>query len=557
MANVAIISHLERLWPVYEANQAHFGLNLSASFDLQAGTQAEALSLLMPWLWGNVERIHVWLQNSATLELANVVTFTVGSGEFDGEPIKNAILAEANDIWANPAEGSESFVWRPTVGVEEEQESRRYFRNLLGYVSTLPAPAPQQLNLSLCFKLPASMLVENDLIFAVPEFKGGTLGDIVPKATGPGSTISRSGVTIHTWNYEPGAHNVQAYTVPWKVALTPESSDTSYIDFGSYWIKNSFKSGQGEWFGTDWTVRLESKIAGAFDLAQRLIDTFRKNTDTIKDPAKFDDQAYTYLLSFFRQAVVASVRDLAGTGVQPGADGADVAGYLLSNSRDVALETSGLMESLRLSMRGALEFYNRTQTYEEWRKQVESIMAVKATAAIRQPAEFRRRDRLDDELGELETIQSALADENNLRNLLLAQWNLAANKTGSITKTTVTSSQANYFQSIRPGKGDTGLLSLNDGRTWVLTLANLNSAGLASGDKYFFRVTDPKLSPASQIATAAKAMPASFQPSASGAKKPMASAATAIPSASTRRALRAREQHSSIWSLAARSSGVR
>ena len=140
MANVAIISHLERLWPVYEANQAHFGLNLSASFDLQAGTQAEALSLLMPWLWGNVERIHVWLQNSATLELANVVTFTVGSGEFDGEPIKNAILAEANDIWANPAEGSESFIWRPTVGVEEEQESRRYLRNLLGYISTLPAP---------------------------------------------------------------------------------------------------------------------------------------------------------------------------------------------------------------------------------------------------------------------------------------------------------------------------------------------------------------------------------------------------------------------------------
>ncbi len=501
MANVAIICHLERLWPPYETDQAYFGLNLSASFDQLAGTQAEAMSLLLPWLWGNVERIHIWRKNSATLELANVVSYPVNDGEFDGAPIKNAILDEANDIWANPVEGSESFVWRPTVGVEEEQESRRYFRNLLGYVSTLPAPAPQQLNLSLCFKLPTALLTAGDSILAVPEFKGGTLGDIVPKATGPGSTISRSGVTdINIWGYEPGTHTVQAYVVPWKVVLTLEPSNTSYIDFGSYWIKNSFESGQQQWFGSDWTVRLESKIAGIFDLAQRQIDAFRKNTGTINNPANFDDQAYTSVLRFFRQSVVATTRDLAGTGVQPGADGADVAGYLLSSCRDVALESSGLMESFRLSMRGALEFYNRTQTYEDWRKLVESITAVKATAAIRQPAEFRRRDRLDDELGELETIQSALADENNLRNLLLTQWNLAANKTGSVIKTTITSARANYFQSIRPGKGDTGLLSLNDGRTWVLTLANLNSGRLASGDRYFFRVTDPKLSPASQIA---------------------------------------------------------
>ncbi|HQR32241.1 MAG TPA: hypothetical protein PLK30_05860 [Blastocatellia bacterium] len=501
MANVAIICHLERLWPAYETDQAYFGLNLSASFDQLAGTQAEALSLLMPWLWGNVERIHIWRKNSATLELANVVSYPVNDGEFDGAPIKNAILDEAKDIWANPADGSEAFVWRPTVGVEEEQESRRYFRNLLGYVSTLPAPAPQQLNLSLCFKLPAALLTAGDSILAVPEFKGETLGDIVPKATGPSSTISRSGVTdINIWGYEPGTHSVQAYVVPWKVVLTPDPSATSYIDFGSYWIKNSFESGQQQWFGSDWTVRLESKIAGIFDLAQRQIDAFRKNIGAISNPANFDDQAYMSVLRFFRQSVVATTRDLAGTGVQPGADGADVAGYLLSSCRDVGLESNGLMESFRLSMRGALEFYNRTQTYEDWRKLVESIPAVKATAAIRQPAEFRRRDRLDDELGELEAIQSALADENNLRNFLLTQWNLAANKTGSVTKTTITSAQASYFQSLRPGKGDTGLLGLNDGRAWVLTLANLNSARLVSGDKYFFRVTDPKLSPASQIA---------------------------------------------------------
>lgn len=509
MANVAIICHLERLWPAYETGQAHFGLNLSASFDQQAGSEAQALSLLFPWQWGNVEKIHIWLKTTAELKEAAVIEFALGAQDgFDAAPIKQAVENEVQAILANPAEGIESFVWHPEVGSEEEQESRRYLRNLLGYISTLPAPVPQRLNLSLCFKLPADVLKDGDTIFAVPEFKGGTLGQAAPVSTGPDGTQLRPTVEVFGWNYttDQTGLQVKAYTVPWLVKAE-ESSNFSFIDFNSYWIKREIESGQQAWYGTDWTVRLESKIAGAFDLAQRMIDAFRKNLETFKQPAQTDEQTYQKsVLIFFRQSVVAAVRDLAGVGIQPGADGADVAGYLLSNCRDVVLENSGLLESFKLSMRGALEAYSRTQTFDEWRALlIKQLPAISSTAAIRNPKEDRRRDALADELGELETIQSALADENNLRRVLLAQWNAAAKKGGVVIRNTAISQpSANYFLSRRPATGETGLLNLNNGQTWVLTLPDLNSVGLSANGTYFFRVTDPHAAQPNQISIEAK-----------------------------------------------------
>ncbi|MBL8189605.1 MAG: hypothetical protein JNK38_16460 [Acidobacteria bacterium] len=505
MAKVAIICHLERLWPEYEAGQAYFGLNLSASFDGESGSKEEALSLLMPWLWGNVEKIHVKRKSAPMAEEVDDIEYVIGAEDlFDPEPIKNAILDEASDMLANLTEGIESFVWRPNIGTEEEEETRRYFRNLLGYVSTLPAPTPQNLNLSLCFKLPVSSLTIDDLIYAVPEFKGGTLGNLKPLSAGPGSAISRPGVQVSPWSYSSGAHTVTAYTVPWTVVAS-ETSDKSFIDFSSYWIKREFEANQPTWYGTDWTVRMEGKIAAAFDLTQRLIDAFRANLEVFKQPAKFNDQDYVEkVLKFFRQSVVTTTRDLAGTGVQPGADGADVAGYLLSRCRDTALENSGLMESLRLSMRGALEFYNRSQTYQEWVELLKSFPEIKATAALRNPSEFRRRDKLDEELGELETIQSALADENNLRDLLLAQWRQAVDKPGAVANTTATTPPAVYFQSVRPEKGEIGLLGLNDGRAWVLTLANLNLQQLPANGFLQFNISDPKAASQIQISIEAR-----------------------------------------------------
>ena len=491
MAKIAIICHIERLWPEYETGQAYFGLNLSASFDGEQGTKEEALSLLMPWLWGGVEKIHVKRQSAATAEAIDDIEYVIGAGDlFDPEPIKNAVMDEANDMLASRNEGVESFVWRPAIGTEEEQETRRYFRNLLGYVSTLPAPAPQKLNLSLCFKLPVGSLTVGDLIYAVPEFKGGALGDIKPLASGPDVSFSRSGIQVFPWSYSGGTHTVKAYTVPWTVVASETTPATSFIDFSSYWIKRELKPGDQTWYGSDWTVRLESKVAGAFDMAQRVIDAFRTNLGEFKKPAKFNDKDYAEnVLKFFRQSVVAATRDLAGTGVQSGADGADVAEYLLSRCRDSVLEKSGLLESLKLSMRGALEGYNRTQNLAEWRKLLRAIPAIANTAAVNAPDGFRRRDQLDDELNELEAIQSALADENNLRGLLLTQWEAAVN---GVASSSVSQPQADYFQSIRPGKGDTGLLNLSNDQTWVLTLANVNLGKWLAGSSVTFRVTDPK-----------------------------------------------------------------
>lgn len=509
MANVAIICHLERLWPEYETGQAYFGLNLAASFDQQAGTETEALNLLLPWKWGNVEKIHVWLKNTAELKDAAIIEFPLGAQEtFDGEPIKKAVEDEAASMLATSTEGLDSFLWRPEVGSEEEQEGKRYLRNLLGYVSTLPAPTPQKLNLSLCFKIPVDILVNGDSIFAVPEFKDGTLGNAVPVASGPDGTPLRATVAVQAWNYttDKAGLQIKSYTVPWQV-ISSEPSGMSFIDFNNFWIKREIEAGQQAWYGSDWTVRLESKVAGAFDLAQRLIDAFRKNIESFKQPAQFDDQTYRDgLLAFFRQSIVATSRDLAGAGVQPGADGADVAGYLLSNCRDASLENSGLLESFRLSMRGALEFYNRVQTYDEWRALLmKQIPAINATAAVRNPGEDRRRDRLEDELGELEAIQSALADENNLRRVLLAEWADAVKKGGLVVRTTALNQpRADYFRSIRPGKGETGLLSLSDGRAWALTLSDVNSSGLSGDGTYFFRVTDPQAAPVNQISLEVK-----------------------------------------------------
>jgi hypothetical protein len=458
---VAIICHIEKLYPHEDpaseglSGYSRFSLNLSAAFVRQGEVSdpsfdppvAADLDFLLPWDWQR-DGLRLWKQlangNGEEIPLETAATdmgFQIEEypdAAEDETALRNAVKSHMEFLSKNHGVFQASrLLWDPRSGPEQGADDDKNIRNFLAYTSTLSAPILRSLGQTIYFKVRRSALSDHQSLFAAPKFaSGGVLGArsplipaLLPPAANPDIAISPDTMprgSIYYWNYNSMADKpeVRAYLLPWVIAAPAPSSAGRYIDLQNYWIK---RSDDARWHGEDWTTKLESKIAGAFDLPQRLIDALREmlasSDEDLKDLVRVSLPAY-------RKAFLASLRDLADVGLRKPPDAESLFDYLMSRAK-ASVEAKELMGK-------ALKEYEDNLTLIDWRLLIgKTLPEIASTTAMRaadsladvSSASAANAERpffqLADELAELEHIQSAFADHVSLQKLFIAQWDAA------------------------------------------------------------------------------------------------------------------------------------
>src|SRR5262249_8799842 len=226
-------------------------------------------------------------------------------------PIKlNHLVKQLNDRISDQQQN-----WLFKIGEKIQDIDETNIRNkqkLLCYVNyiskTWPAPLPQTLNLSFCFKVEATIIdsiPDKDLVFAAP-----ILGTNAPT----GNITIQSG--LGTWDYK----NVyRAYINAWEKSPTPPNSDESFIDLGSLWIKKQPTTWTGilsDFESENWLTNLENRLGTIFDLSRRLIDFFAANIDS-QNFIQFLKARNNNGLKIYREAILCALRDTSIPGLLP------------------------------------------------------------------------------------------------------------------------------------------------------------------------------------------------------------------------------------------------
>ncbi len=500
---IAIIASLERLWPHDDDDSYCFSLNLSTAFDTKhTGSKDDVEKYLLPWEWRGME-VYVGIEGQTGRKGPyNIENYTIPAKAYDLDSQKAFLaylITEMKDVDNAGNWDVAPFVWDPNQALD--QGGQRTLYTLQAYVSTLAAPVPQKLNLSLCFRIPKTDLqgLNDKKLYAAPGFSDGSLKGWMPsKTTAPDK---------NRWDYENPqitlpVSAITAYEFPFPLDSKPENKN--FFDFKSYWVKKAITGG-ASWYSEDWATQLESKVAEAFDLPQRLIDFLREMIRQTKSSPKdsSEDTGFIYKndkiyykptstgpellfeLPRYRRAVVAGMRDLAGVGLLPAAN---QRGFVDDALARCGTPGDAVLQGQKASMRAALMAFDQTLTFLEWhdllRRRVPELLDTQAWQPWVAWAE-RPLATLAEELEELEAIQSTLADERVLRPLVLAQWEAAAAMTGRVFRTVA------YF--LRdPGKDTAGLLNLGDESTWTLTLTDLDHTRLTESGSYQIRFIDQK-----------------------------------------------------------------
>ncbi|HKV11838.1 MAG TPA: hypothetical protein VJ725_27075 [Thermoanaerobaculia bacterium] len=421
-----------------------FGVNLSAALAKGAALPLPAPGELDPWLrtwkwrvtefvlwgrpkdkdWERIEPNAVPLTPPRRPEPADTDPLVLAVGDRLQKIIRRAdgTLEEQAVLWS-PAPGE------PESGGEDKEQ----VRHLLASLSGRSTPVPHVLGLSFLLRVPKTAFEGKDFaeIAAVPVFGDGTLGKRAPKvkpATTPPELEppqERDGILQVAYEDAPAGQPLPpltAYLLPAPVAI-PDHKDF-YVDFETGWVKrHPQEAGRPAWAGTDWTVHLEGRAAEAFDLVQRLIDALQEHQEEAALLKKLGESVplpggtTVSRLAMVRRIVLAAARDLAGLGLRPAPSGVSLADEIRKRLGN---------EAAWSTVEAALKTWDQALTLETWAALVaREVPEIAGAAAVSNFDVARPVEPLRTDLDELEQIQSALADDTNLRRLVRAQWSAA------------------------------------------------------------------------------------------------------------------------------------
>lgn len=443
-SHLGILCHLESL-PRYAEGILHFSLNVTPV--LVGGEMDEAwqewwTELLKPWSGAWRARD---MDASRNLPWRGVLVKPGG----DAAPLRGTMVSVTEKVEAQPLidslqarfvrlEGDrDRFAWDPKpVTIESPLGERPTWHALLANAMRYPAPLPRAVSLCCVFTLPEAALEGVTTLFAAP-----VLEEYEPDK---GKRPQPLGVgTIHRWEYlrtaeGVGDASISAYSPPfaWKPKKEQEEKEDTepdFFDVARYWVKRPpAKCGHQDTYSGDWTLEMEVRLAHGFDLAQRLVDAAREKELPVTKP--------------FRDAVLAALRDTAGTGTIPmdprpqpgpprGTVAADILSQLLGGETDKEPLPTSFLQALD---RFEAEFWKEKDEVEQWRgllrelvPEVAGLSVLTASeqdlAALGQvlTPEGERNPARERLLDELDHLQSVLAREDVAGALLLGQWERA------------------------------------------------------------------------------------------------------------------------------------
>jgi hypothetical protein len=422
---VNIVGHVERLGPEYETGWVYFSLNVTAALATDEITADDVRSLLSPWTW-QWDTLAVLGVDAAdkTVKLPNGVEILLGQAPPGSPELVAALQREREAVIASDASLAP---FKTDLNAPSERKTidakERNWKGFLAHVSTFAAPLPQGLNLKLCvlFRVKEDALVGPGVqeIVAVPIFNGGPFGARGPRLPGdipwdvtqnyPLRRIAGS-PTHYVWDYEGGANPITASLNPCPVKLEATSAQ-SFLDFESLWVRKA-----GPLLPEDWTVRLESVLADAFDMPRRLLDALQANIQDVRDkkPGWTVDDT-------FHDAFFASLRDLANCGLGVPPESRTLAATLIDGLTGASAVVQAITD---------WETDHR-KVLRDWTDRVASFLGevdpnfslpTKAPSStdIEVCAPYAR---------ELEHIYAVFASEDNLRRFFLAEWEGALGET--------------------------------------------------------------------------------------------------------------------------------
>lgn len=466
MANhLAIICHIEPL-PVYETGKKTFSLNIATMWVGGApGDPAnvrEELDQMMPWKWEDLNSLELRTMDKASGNVSPGLSIDITKIDDSSNAQVNAIRQRfgpgadfaqpttiLDRVMARLSKGGKP-VWENFSGVPggpsntEGREPGYGFSDVMAYLSTLPYPLAQSLNLSFCVDID-SALDASKLLFLVPQFKlEGSERTLtgVPKATRPlpiPLPADGRATAVYQWKYTGSTPEVCAYVKPFDLAELQSHTTSRYINLENYWVRRGRDAATvGD---AEWITGLEDRAALGFDLGQRIIDVLRQVIDDAesgeanKTRAAFSDSIWT-----LRNMTVAALRDSAGMGLRPWYGGGSTMERFIdrvvsSNPEDELNKKENIEE-----VKKRLREYDAGMTLDKpqgWKALLRDVIPeLKDTPALRDTPDLAtvqaRREVVDlpRERDELEQVQAALSNKTTLRQVVLAQWDNALSTAG-------------------------------------------------------------------------------------------------------------------------------
>lgn len=407
---IHLLCHVERL-PDYGTGDAYFSMNLTVGFAADPGTlpsDPQKLKLISPWEWTLDPYIDVQIETGGVLG-PTVQAQRVGTVPVDQHGPFAKQLASIRDEFA-AKQDSKNFVWLPdAASLQREAEDLRWYDFLI-QASTYPAALAHSAGISFIFSV-ANLDPTATRIVAAPRVD---LGAGVRKPMGApvrikmGNKPADDPPLFHAWTYDA---DVVAYQ---RECLLLQSDiaagDDQFLDTTSGWVTG----GTGT-VAEDWALQLEARLSEAFDLSMRLIETLRAAV-----------AAKTFVIDATnRDAVVnvvtAAMHDIAATGVRRAASATGVAPDFLEHLKE-ELKAAG-MTPIDANLKGFEAALNGTM----WQPLLAAATGSKLFEKVEISPNGPKVPAISDDrvLDELARMHGALGDEATLRELLLAQWDLA------------------------------------------------------------------------------------------------------------------------------------
>lgn len=413
--HMAVTCTLDRVAPLDEGTDSlGFGLNLSASFVEGADPELEedSLKLLASWNW-KISKAAVWGRPKAGVWklVDGAVAVLSPQAVADTDPLAEAVRDRIS-LQAHGDDGNldpDRLRWDPATP-PKPTDGPHHIRNLLAVLSTRAAPVPRKLGLAFLLRIPAAQLTDFDEVAAVPIFDDeSALGQRGPRDLATQLPKDEGGQGVFSIEYEAVAAPKPPLKAYLLAALKELETKDFFIDLKTGWARP-----EAGWAGKDWTVAFEGRAAEAFDLAQRVIDVWRQG---LSQP---DPDFRKVPLPSLREAVLAAARDRAGLGLETAPDGTG----LLPQVKGSFLKTHDAAEWL--AVEAALNTFDKGLDLDHWRDLVRATIPETAGIAAAGDSDLPRpAEQLENDLAELDRLQSVLAEDAKLRLLVQAQWRQA------------------------------------------------------------------------------------------------------------------------------------
>lgn len=451
MGDLIILCHLEHLTPYDlvesgQVTQRAYSLNLSVAAKEKPNDaelrNEQVQAVFQIWKALQIEKVAIYFgANAAPAQFGEaavkkqfwrgteIAWQTPGTSFIEK---REKVIKNLKTEFAASLRAPDSLVWKlndePATAAAQKP-----WHTFVGQAAQFPVPIPQLLNLSLIFYLDANLSQARKIV-AAPILKFDFPNDdnpaqrvaftLTPEADATKISDFSERASVKIWDYKfqsnltpevplPANVKIHAYVEESEIAAPAAGA---FLDLQTLWVKR-LADGNGKDlanFGEDWRVLLESRMADAFDLSQRITEHLREEYARVLAKPDNDPERQRIInalyenLPKFRQMFLASLRDICGIGVERAPDNQSLLELLTGEN------LSDKTEIIRA------EAKSNFPDIAVWQKFIAEKLPSLSKLSVLQ--KFDELMPIPEAIAELERLHQAVLEPANLTILVREQW---------------------------------------------------------------------------------------------------------------------------------------